>query len=306
MRFNWMTLLVVFGAGSAVACADLVDVFADYDATWGIGVSGLQSSYDADTRAGLALSGDETGAALPTFGPDRVSYPRGVGQVPSPGGEVGMRFDQGVLGILVGADSLTVQLATRIDPLAGVYSNDWKTWYGQGDVFLDVLDSTGRSHYALLGGWARDAAGDPISINRGHFNDARDFHLSGGPGGSSLEGSLVRLTNDGDVSMSGGRGAYGSKHRVGGLDMRLYANDGEVMRDAGLEYGTVMHDGNQWHLETWSLGLDDLSSDREFELALHTAASCGNDQIGLSQAVPEPGSLSLVVFGALVVFGRRR
>jgi hypothetical protein len=288
------------------ARADLVSEFAGFDSVWEVGVSGLQSSYHADMLSGLPVSGPTTGNFLPVFGPDRVSYPSGVGEVPSPGGEVGQHFDQGVLGVRVDGDQLVVQIATGISPQVGYYHSGWNTWYSQGDVFISVEDSAGVSHFALLNSWARDGVGDPLELNAGHFSLAQEFHLAGGAGGTSLEGHLVRLSDDNDVTLTGGTGAYGAGNAPAGLDIRGFAQDGIDLGDANLTHSSLGDFDQMWYLQSWAIGLDSLSSDALFDIGLHAAASCGNDQIGGSYTVPEPNSVLLVLGGSVLLACFRR
>ncbi|MGD8451463.1 MAG: PEP-CTERM sorting domain-containing protein [Phycisphaerae bacterium] len=306
MRINLLSVLVVATLGTCLVQADLVNAFSGFDATWEIGVSGLKSSYYNDTAQGHPLSGPTISNYFPELGPDRVSYPSGVGQVPSPGGSTGLAFDQGVLGAQVVDGALVLQLATALDPHAGYYHNGWGAWYGEGDLFVTVSDSDGISHFALLNTWARNSEGDPISLNGGHFADAQEFHLFGGTGDTSLEGHLVALLGDGDVTLTGGQGAYTASNAPVGLDMRAFAEGGDDLGDAGLTYATIIDSNRTWYLETWSIDLSQLSTDATFDIALHTAASCGNDQIALSCSVPEPGTMLLVVSGLALAFSRRR
>ncbi len=258
-------------------------------------------------------------------GTKHVTYPHGIGQVPSPGGTQGRLFDEGVLGVKVQGGDLIVQVAGGLNPQTGYYYDGWDTWFGQGDVFLTVADSSGTSNFALLSAWAKDIAGsyrrlgvldrnpyDGVYNDRNLNNDpyeiARQFHMG-------LEGQLVSLSTDSDVALTGGRGSYypgyhgnGLPH---GLDYRVFAQGGSSVGDAGLVAGTVS-DGQQWFLQTWTVPLDWLSTDQSFTVGLHSAVSCSNDQIGLTtQVVPVPAALILGLAGFGTVglvgkIGRRR
>ncbi len=301
-QLAWVAMVLV---GVGVAQADLIQSFADFNYVAEVGVSGLQSSYYADTRGGHPVAGPTTGAELPVFGPDHVTYPHGVGQVPSPGGSVGQNFDQGVLGIQLAGDDLIFQLATALNPQTGYYYHGWHTWYGQGDLFVDLADSAGVRHYALLNSWGRNEHGSPISLNGGHFHAAQEFHLTGGAGGTSLEGHAVRLEGDDDVTLTGGTGAYYSGIAPAGLDVRTYAAGGTDLGSAGLVHSSVVDGGRTWYLQTWTVDRDLLSTDATFNIGLHAAASCGNDQIGGLASVPEPATALLLVIGVLVRATRR-
>lgn len=302
MRCNPLLLVPVFFVCVAVAQADLVDIFADYDAVFEVGVSGLVSSYADATQGGNPISGFAPSTGVATLGPERVSYPNGIGPVPSPGGAIGAEFDEGALGYKLEGDSLLVQVASRLDPLAGYYHNGWGTWYGQGDIFLDVFDGEAISHFALLNYWPRNGEGAPVNLNRGHFDAAQAFHLGTG-GDGSREGSLVALAEDADVGLAGGRGAYNGSIAPDGLDLRVFAQGGTVLGESSLMLSTVEELGKTWHLQTWSVPLAALTDAEMFEIGLHVAASCGNDQIGLGGTVPEPSALMLLLAG---VVGSRR
>lgn len=306
MRTNALLTVIVLIAGSTVAHADLLSTFNGYDAVWGIGSSGYQSSYHADTKAGEAVSGALTGNQLPSFSKSLVSYPSGIGEVPSPGGAVGAQYDQGVLGLAHFDDGLSFLLATAIDPRVGVYNKAWKTWYGQGDLFVDVADSRGIRHYALLNAWAHESDGDPLAINRDFHSDAANFHLHGGAADSDITGSLVMLESDADVSLSGGRGAYTSKNAPAGLDLRLYAKGGSHVADGNLTITEVIDNDKTWYLQNWTIPAAALSTDVSYDVALHSAASCGNDQIGMTLSVPEPASMMLTLLGLAVTLRGRR
>ncbi len=295
--------MVLFLLCSA-ASADLSSVFDGYTTVEEIGVSGLQSSYYGPTKAGDTLPG-----YMQTLGPDRVKYPHGIGEVPSPGGSVGRNFDQGVMGIKRAGGSLKVRLAGALNPLNGYYYSGWKTWYGQGDVFITVEDTTGVSHFALLNSWARDASGDYRVLNGGYFDAAQAFHTGGGSG-PDLQGHLVSLPDTDDVLRTGGTGSYHPDYSSGGLprglDYRVYARGGTDAGDAALAHSSVYDYSRQWFIQTWTLPTNWLTSERVYTLGLHTAASCSNDQIGMVSVVPVPGAflLGLAGFGTYGFVGR--
>jgi hypothetical protein len=295
---------LVLGAAAATQ-ADLIQTFADFNYISETGASGLQSSYYTDTKAGDPVTGPTTGSQLPIFGPERVTYPYGVGQVPSPGGTVGLNFNQGVLGVRVSNDNLIFQLATALNPQTGYYYNAWNTWYGQGDLFVDLADSAGLRHFALLNTWGRNNEGEPISLNGGYFDAARSFHLTGGAGHTSLQGHLIGLNADDDVALAGGTGAYYAGIAPAGLDLRTFAAGGADLGSAGLVQSSVVDGGRTWHVQTWTVGLDALSADPSFDVGLHAATSCGNDQIGGLFTIPEPGALLVLLTGVAVWVGRR-
>lgn len=305
MRTNRWLVVAVVVACTGIARADLIQQFTGFDSIWEVGTSGLRSSYDTDTKNNASVSGAMTANSLPTFGPQRVSYPNGVGEVPSPGGSVGTHFDQGVLGVKTEGGNLVVQLATGLNPLTGYFYNGWNTWYGQGDMFIDVADDAGISHYAVLNNWGRDSHGNPISLNGGHFNAAQAFHV-GGSGRANLEGHLVELVTNSDVTITGGTGSYGTSNAPTGLDLRTFADGGTDCGSANLVQASLSDRGQSWYVQTWTINLSSLSTDRTYDIALHASASCGNDQIGGSFNVPEPSSIVLVLSGLVAVLRYRR
>jgi len=285
----------------SAASADLSSVFDGYTTVEEIGVSGLQSSYYRPTKGGNTLPG-----FVQSLGPNRVKYPYGIGEVPSPGGSVGRHFDQGVMGIKKVGGSLKIRVAGALNPLGGYYHSGWRTWYGQGDVFVTVGDATGVSHYALLNSWAGDGT-SYRTLGRGYYDDAEVFHTGGGIG-PDLQGHLVGLSEVDDVVLTGGRGSYHPGYsRSGlpkGLDYRVYARGGTDLGDAELDHFSVHDFGREWFVQTWTLPTNWLTCDPVYTLGLHTAASCSNDQIGMVSVVPVPGALllGLAGFGTMGLF----
>ncbi len=306
MRFRIHVALGVIVCAVAVVPtvrADLANEFAGFTTVSEIGVSGLRSSYSADTIAGLPVSGPTVSQYLPAYGPARVWYPDG-GEIPSTGGEDIHPFDQGVLGVRVVDGAVIIKLASGLDPTTGIFSSNWNTWYGQGDMFVTTQDSRGISQYALLSVWPRHAGGEPVWLG-GHFEHTSDFHLTGGAGGTSLEGHLVRLLADADVTTTGGVAGYPPELAPEGLDVRSSAVGGTDVANGHVTNGAVEDAGLTWYVQTWTVQLSDLSPDATFSLGLHDALTCGNDQIGGDFQVPEPTTLTLVVVGALVLAVRR-
>jgi hypothetical protein len=289
---------VISLAVAAAAQAGLIDQFNGFTFVDEIGLSGLKSSYHADTVTNLSVLGPTTGNALHVLGSNRVHYPN-QGEVPSGGSA----YDYGALGIRVDNGNLIVRVANGFNPLTGRHTND--TTYGAGDAFLTISDSNGVRQFAALNTWARDSNGTPRSIGDGHFNDARDFHVSGGSGGTSLEGHLILLDSNNDVRRTGGPHGYGASNAPDGLDLRVFARGGVDLGALDLVH-TSLVDGQNWYLQTWTIPLAMLSSDPFFSVGVHVTQSCGNDQIGIVGRVPEPASLMLVGGGALLALARRR
>ncbi|MFO0839995.1 MAG: hypothetical protein U1D55_15920 [Phycisphaerae bacterium] len=304
MRNRFLAILTVMIA-VVPAMAGLASQFSGFTSINEIGVSGLQSSYHGDSKANRSVTGSTIAHSLAVFGTNRVSYPGGVGSVPSPGGAFGQQFDFGMLGVKVQGGQMTVRVASRIDPHAGVYSQAFQTWYGAGDMFLSLQDGSGVRQFALLSSWARDRNGNAINLGKGNFNASQQFHLSGGAGHSSLEGHLVALSRDNQVQITGGPGAYTTSNAPAGLDVRAFAKGGNDLGSASLSHGQVFDYGQNWYLQTWTFNLGRITHDSTFAVSLHTAASCGNDQIGMTVPVPAPAAFALGAVG-LAMVGRLR
>ena len=283
-------LTVVVFAVAGVAQADLGQEFDGFDFVQEIGVSGLKSSYHAETKDGAGL----LPAQMFTLGPGRVSYPNGVGQHPSPGGPIGRLFDEGVLGVKIEAGNLVVKVAGGLDPLRGKYYHQYGGWFGQGDVFVTIEDTASLRHYALLNTWARKESNSKLrKLDGGHFDDARDFHVIQDQDNqivTSLEGHLVLLEDDNDVTLAGGAGSYRPGHapQPEGLDYRVFAQGGIDLGDAGIVHSALADYGQNWYVQTWTLPAGWVTSDSDFLIGLHKSASCGNDQIGMTAALELP------------------
>jgi len=273
----------------STAWADLTSEFAGFTWVKENKVSGLTSSVN------MSLPG-----SMFTLGPGRVSYPSGIGTVPSPGyynWAEAQVFDEGGLGVRVSDGKLIVRAAGGLNPQTGYWSAGHSQRYGSGDVFLTIDDlDVGVRNFALLNSWARDASGAVLAIGGTWYNVAQTFHVGG------LEGHLVRLTGAGDVALTGGDGAYGA-WTPSGLDSRVYAQGGVDMGDALLTHSSTTDDGlngaiNQaFYIQTWTVPLNLLSTYGTFDIGLHQATSCGNDQIGLVTTAPVPGAVMLAVLG---------
>lgn len=289
-----MKRAILFGAVSLLlSCstvwADLLDQFDGFTYVNEIGDSGLKSDNGATKLP----------TSIPELGPGQVSYPSGVGTVPSPGGAVGKIFDQGVLGVMTDGGNLIVKLAGGLNPATGYYYSGWQSTYGQGDVFITVQDDTGVKNFALLSQW-----GANVHLGKStetYYNTAQSFH-------ADYQGFLVELTADQHVVLTSGAGAYtpGASNSPAGLDYRIFAQDGTVVGDAGLVTGAV-NDGQMWYLQTWTVPLSWLSSDPVFQIGLHAATSCSNDQIALTTTVvPVPAAAILGMLGLGVAGWRLR
>ena len=297
-KANFLCTAMILLISCSAVSADLSSEFAGYTTVSEVGVSGLQSSYYADTKSGVTLPD-----YMFSLGPEHVSYPHGVGQVPSPGGGLGRVFDEGIMGIKVQGDDLMIKVAGGLNPLEGYYYSGWGTWYGQGDVFITVEDTAGISHFALLNSWPTDGT-SYRTLDGGHFDTAQEFHTLGGTGGTKLQGHLVSLSSTDDVVLAGGQGSYRPSYSPPpqGLDYRVYAQAGTDIGDAGLEHSSVWDVGlggvgQDWFIQTWTFPSNWLSSDPVFIIGLHKSPSCGNDQIGMVTVVPAPGALVLGLLG---------
>jgi hypothetical protein len=161
-RAGWVCTSMSLLAWCSAAWADLAGEFSGFTWVQENKVSGLTSSVNTNLPTSMF-----------TLGPGRVSYPSGIGTVPSPGsynwGEAAA-FDEGGLGFQVRGGNLVVQAAGGINPQTGYWSTSWGQYYGQGDVFLTVRDSTGVKNFALLSSWARDPSSGAVrSLDGGTY-----------------------------------------------------------------------------------------------------------------------------------------
>lgn len=262
-----------------------------------VGVSGLQSSYHGLTLSHVAYNN------VPTLGPGRVNYPGGVGAVPSPGGNLGRPFDQGVLGYKLNGSNITFGLATGLNPaawqvLGGAYGN---TKHGQGDLFIDVLSDSGMSHYAFL----NNINSNQALGHSGYFDPAKNFRYGSGPS----VGELVRLSTENDIAKIGGNYGYvRGGNSPAGLDERVFAKGGTDMNVGTLNITSFLADeplGNgspmTFYLMEWTAPLS-IFGTGPLTFALHSTATCGNDQIGAifstpTIQIPSPSALALGLIG---------
>lgn len=301
MRSFRILSLVAIGATGQAVQADLSTAFSGFETVNEVGVSGLTSSYHADTVNNLSVSGPVTSASLANFGPLRVEYP-GIGAVASPGGAEGKFYDQGVLGWRVDGSDLVVQLATGMNPFTGRYNAQHNQYYAQGDMFLSVGDSGGVRQYALLSNWA-DSDG-PLDLGSGYAS-AMNFHLGSGIDSDTREGDLIRLLADNDVQRSTGSGTYNHGNAPDGLDIRVFARGGTDLGDMDLMHSTTNDAGQDWYIMTWTVPMSFLSADPTFNVAFHAGPTCSNDQIGGGGLVPEPASLGVLALSGLALLRRR-
>jgi len=275
------------------ANADLAANFTDmgFESVFEQNVSGLKSSYHAYTQGSYGV--DNIPNEMFTLSDKRVYYPW-VGNVPSPGGPTGRLFDEGAVGLKIDGANVVVKVAGRLNPLAGIKLGG--TWYSQGDVFVTVEDSAGVRQFALLNSWAKKPDQSYRNLGDGHFNQAKNFHATGGAGGTSLEGWLVRLLNSDDVARVGGPHSYAATSgNPDGLDYRTYVQGGQPVDWANIAHTTTQEQDPEglpqtWYMQTWEFPSSWISSEQVFDIGMHKISSCGNDQIGMvtTAAFPAP------------------
>jgi hypothetical protein len=288
------------------ANADLAANFTGmgFESVFEQNVSGLKSSYHAYTQGSSGVNNIPN--EMFTLSNQRVFYPW-VGAVPSPGGSTGRLFDEGAIGLKIDGANLVVQVAGRLNPLAGIKLR--RKWYGQGDVFVTVEDSAGVRQFALLNSWAKKPDQSYRNLGDGDFNQAKNFHATGGAGGTSLEGWLVRLLNSDDVARVDGPHSYAATSgNPDGLDYRTYVQGGQPVDWANIVHTTTQEQDPKglwqtWYMQTWEFPASWISSEYIFDIGLHKIASCGNDQIGMvtTAVVPEPVPVPVPVPHAAVL-----
>jgi len=306
IRIAGAVMIVVGALCAPEANADLAASFTGmgFQTVLEQNVSGLKSSYHAYTQGSSGVNNVPN--EMVTLSDQRVFYPW-VGEVPSPGGPTGRIFDEGAIGLKIEGDSLLVQVAGRLNPLAGVKYGG--AWYGQGDVFVTVADSSGVRQFALLNSWAKKPDQSYRSIGGSHFNQAKNFHATGGAGGTSLEGWLVGLLNSGDVARVGGPHSYtATSGSPDGLDYRTYAQGGQPVGWANIAHTTTQEQDPEglwqtWYMQTWEFPASWISSEQDFTVGLHKIASCGNDQIGMVSMVAAPGEEVVIPAPKAAVLG---
>jgi len=116
----------------------------------------------------------------------------------------------------------------------------------------------------------------------------------------------VQLSAGSNVVLTGGAGAYAA-WTPSGLDSRVYAQDGEDIANTFLTHSTTTDAGlngatdQTFYIQQWTVPLSLLSTDAVFDIGLHQATSCGNDQIGMvATVVPVPGAVVLGMLGLSV------
>ena len=308
-----VVLVVVCALCLSEANADLAANFTGmgFESVFEQNVSGWRSSYHAYTQGSSGVNNIPN--EMFTLFDQRVYYPW-VGEVPSPGGSRGRLFDEGAIGLKIDGANLVVQVAGRLNPLTGIkYS---RTWYGQGDVFVTVEDSAGVRQFALLNSWAKKPDQSYRKLGNGHFNQAKNFHATGGVGDTSLEGWLVRLLNSDDVARVGGPHSYvATSGSPDGLDYRTFVQGGQPVDWANIAHTTTQEQDPKglwqtWYMQTWEFPASWISSEQVFDIGLHKISSCGNDQIGMvtTAVVPAPHAAVLGMIGLTIVgwFGKTR
>jgi hypothetical protein len=276
-----------------------------------IGTSGQQSSYYANSPSNNDMTSNWF-TTMPTLSSQLVNYTDGsTGTVPSPGMNSpaeAAQFDQGTLALNISGGQVKVTLTTAMSPTAGYFDNGyWQRWYGQGDVFLSVDNAGAVKQYALLNNM-------PTVLDDGSFDAARNFRS--GTGATAATGDLVELGNTSQVAYIAGNGSYSATGGYGpdavGLDGRIYAQGGTPVGDGTLSITSTPnsfgYDGQSvtWYTETWTFAEGDLGAFDE--ISLHSATTCGNDQIGLDSGlitsngprggtVPAPAAVLLGVLG---------
>ncbi|MEP0827727.1 MAG: PEP-CTERM sorting domain-containing protein [bacterium] len=198
-----------------------------------------------------------------------ITYPGGVGNLPSPGllSEGGEKFDLEGLHFAISGNTVHIALVNSFGTSA--YSTSWRQSYNLGDIFFGINGSS--TSYA-------------IDVFTGQLYAVNTYS-----GIYNLRGSYYNNT--------------AIRNAVGAYDVTSGTVLGNVNREytmwQGLETNPMQGDGDTWVLE-FSFDKSLLNLDGAQTINFHNTLGCGNDVMNKSFAVvPEPTSMMLFGLGML-------
>lgn len=213
-----------------------------------------------------------------------IDYPYGIGHLPSPGyiSEGGEKFDlEGFHAAISGSTLFMSMTSSFVD---SVYSTGWKTWYRQGDIFINV--DGGDWDYAL-----------DVSANQLVRVDSWNYITD--KTGSYYDDALIRDAA-GAFEVASGTSLTGAAY------VHTYYAGLETNPLAPSTYqGTHVM---EWGVDLSGLSAGDIAALSGGTLQFHATLECGNDLIeqGMNP-IPEPGTLMLLGLGmAGLAFRLRR
>jgi len=211
-----------------------------------------------------------------------ISYPGGVGYLPSPGSqsEGGEKFD--LEGLFVAFDNDYMYVAMTNSFGYTVTSSSWGNTFRQGDLFFG------------FGGEKNTFA---IDVSTGNLVSVNAYSYIQNIDGSYYDNATIR-------------------ERVGAFEAVIFDEIGSANQAAtfweGLEADPLLPDatdGDTYVFE-WKIDRNMLGWDGSSDIFFHTTLGCGNDlmEYEYSAAIPEPATIILLgigLFGAGIVSRRK-
>ncbi len=196
-----------------------------------------------------------------------ISYPGGVGSLPSPGNlaEGGEKFD--LEGLNFAYDDSYVYLSVTASFNEGAYSSGWNQTYGRGDLFFGF----GGAKY------------DYAITSDGRLVDVASWNTI-----TNKPGTYYNYLN---IRNAVGAWRVGSGTTLGAVEMlKTY--------DATLETNPMFNGQTGTWVWEYRFSRDLLSDFGNGKLTFHQTLECGNDLMEKEyEAVPEPGTLMLLGAG---------